>query len=142
MTLKVELFTAVILIVTAFAVGRCSVSPPTVKTTEQVNTNTKKDTDDKKVTTITQTPKGQTITTITEDITTKADTDTQTQIQQTVTPPKKNTLNISALGGMQFENSFQPVYGISVTKSIVGPVTAGVFGLNNGIVGLSIGLNF
>jgi hypothetical protein len=34
------------------------------------------------------------------------------------------------------------MYGISVHREFIGPITLGAFGLTNGTVGLSIGVNF
>ena len=35
-----------------------------------------------------------------------------------------------------------PLYGISANKEFIGPITIGAFGLTNGTIGLSIGVNF
>lgn len=53
----------------------------------------------------------------------------------------RDTLNISVLGGISFPLS-QPVIGISAQKNLIGPVTMGLWGLSNGTVGASLGLNF
>jgi len=142
MTIKTKVIISCIALLVAFTTGRYSVNTPTVKTEEEQTVEAQKDVETKKVTTITKDPKGNDVTVITEDTTIKANTDTKTQIEQTVTPPKKNTLNISALAGLGLSNSFQPVYGLSITKSVIGPVTAGIYGMNNGVLGISIGLNF
>lgn len=49
-------------------------------------------------------------------------------------------LNVSALVGTTFP--LNPVFGVSANKEILGPVTAGAWGLSNGTFGLSLGLNF
>lgn len=54
----------------------------------------------------------------------------------------KKTLNISALVSNNIHEPLNPIYGISVSKEFIGPVTIGAFGLTNGTVGLSIGVNF
>ena len=130
-----------------FAAGRYSVQSPTIKTKESIDVNTdiKKAKDTHKVTTIIKDPKtGEEITTITED--TKENTDktkeSVTKIDQTITPPKTGTVNISALGAMDFGGTFKPAYGVSVSKEFIGPITVGAFGLTNGVIGLSLGLNF
>jgi len=60
----------------------------------------------------------------------------------TVIPPKLSTLNVSALVGTDPMNSFKPLYGFSVSKQFIGPVTIGLWGLTNSTVGISLGLNF
>jgi len=78
--------------------------------------------------------------------TTVTTTDNSTQVKtdtNTAIVTKSPTLNISGLVANDFSRGIlQPVYGASVSKQVMGPVTAGVFGLSNGIIGLSIGLNF
>lgn len=52
-------------------------------------------------------------------------------------------VTISALAGINpFSGAQTPVYGASITKPILGPITVGAWGLNNGTVGVSIGLSF
>lgn len=130
---------------TAFAFGRYSAPvTPTVKTHEITNTSEsmKKDQDTHKKISITKKPDGTVITDITVDTDTKTDANKNTDLKldQTVTPPKRSTLNVSALGGYDFRKG--PVYGGSVSKEVLGPITIGGFGLTNGTVGVSIGLNF
>lgn len=56
---------------------------------------------------------------------------------------KAKNLNVSALVANDFSTSIiRPVYGVSVSKEVLGPVTVGVFGLTSGVVGVSLGLNF
>lgn len=49
--------------------------------------------------------------------------------------------NVSALFGTSIHD-LQPIYGISVTQEVLGPVTLGAFGMSNGTVGLSLGWSF
>ena len=150
MKLQYKIAIAAISLLAAFAAGRYSVSQPSIHTVVDTNTKTNTDTDTNKhettVTTVVEQPNG-TKTTTTK--TTENDTidqtqnqDTVSEITQTVTAPKKNTLNISALAGLDLSNSMKPVYGASVNKNFLGPVTMGVFGLTNGTVGVSLGLSF
>jgi hypothetical protein len=54
-----------------------------------------------------------------------------------------STLNISALVANDFSRGvLVPTYGVSVSKQLLGPVTVGGFGLTNGTIGISIGINF
>jgi hypothetical protein len=55
--------------------------------------------------------------------------------------PRKKT-NVSVLMSNDFSARFKPVYGISVQRELLGPITVGVFGLTNSTVGVSIGINF
>lgn len=148
---KTKVIGSILVVLTAFAAGRYSVNSPTIKTTETL-VQTDKTTEDKNThtkTTITEVKQPTGIDTTTTVIDQVANDDTVSQdqqkleVQQTVTPPKKDTLNISVLGANDFSRGLLvPTYGLSVTKSVFGPVTVGAFGLMNGVVGVSIGLNF
>lgn len=146
LTTKTKIIVSIVVMAVAFASGRYSVSNPTVKTHEVVNTDsdTKVNKETHKVTTITEDKDGKKTTTITEDSDTKADktTDTNKTLDQTVTPQKTGTVNISALAGLSFDGTFKPAYGASVSKELIGPLIVGAFGLTNGTIGLSLGLNF
>ncbi len=136
-----------ILIAGAFAAGRYSVAKPEVvtKNVTQASVKTDENKDIHKVVvtkTVTQ-PSGvkETDTTVTTDTTVHDTQDTQ-ETSKTMTdiiPAKTGTLNISALGA--YSNG-SLTYGASVTKQIIGPLTAGVFGLTNGTIGVSIGMSF
>lgn len=139
-------------VVLAFSIGRYSVRSPEVHDIKSIQTDTKKDENrdthrDTTITTI-KTPDGtvKTVKTITEisDIETKTDTNQTRLSSHDSIPPKTGTINISGLVGNDFSKSWSltPIYGISVTKEFLGPVTLGGYGLTNGIIGLSIGLNF
>lgn len=94
----------------------------------------------------TTTPKGDTITrtVVVED----TKTDVKTDTSKTQTPavpadvPRKRLTNISALTALDVPSSLTPVYGISVTREVLGPITVGAFGLTNGTVGVSVGVTF
>lgn len=149
MSLKNELILGVIGALLMFALGRYSVSSPTIKTTENQtiasNTDKDKNTHKQTTTTVVEEPNGEkkTVITTNEDTisTTHKTGDVSTHLEQTITPPKTNTLNVSALAATSF-SEFKPLYGVSVTKQVIGPITAGAFGLNNGTVGVSLGLSF
>lgn len=77
-------------------------------------------------------------TTTTTDHTQKIETDNKTSIVL-----KSSKLNISALIANDFSRGLLvPTYGVSIQKEFIGPLTLGAFGLTNGVVGLSVGLNF
>lgn len=142
-------------VATSFAVGRWSV--PAVKTVEtQVikNDKTKQDTEidvnKHKDTTVTETvrPDGtkQVVTHTTEDTnkqtnTEKTDeTNTQTDSKTTeVSSTSKVTVSVLTATSTDLHGI---VYGGSVTKPVLGPITLGVFGFTSGVFGASVGLTF
>lgn len=135
----------------AFASGRYSIQSPTTKITTTTHTTTQqdqvKDTHTQTTITVLKTPDGTVKTTKIIDQVADVKTDT-TKVQDKKSldisiPPKTNTLNISALVANDFSRGLLvPTYGASVTKEILGPITIGGFGLTNGTIGVSIGLNF
>jgi hypothetical protein len=142
---------AVIALAVSFSAGRYSVGQPTVSTV--VDTKTKvdvaKDSDTNTKTKIVEVKtKDGTVTKTTtieqiKDEDTKIVQDIQTHAQQTITPPKRNSVNISALMGTRLTDNFGvPIYGAMVSKEVLGMVTVGAFGLTNGTVGVSIGFTF
>ncbi len=67
---------------------------------------------------------------------------TETDTKQSVAY-QNPTLNVSVLVANDFSiRAIKPIYGVSVTKEVLGPITVGAFGLTSGTVGLSVGLNF
>jgi hypothetical protein len=151
LTTKTKIIIGVIVLVVTFAAGRWSVGQKTVKTTEQItatdNKQENKNTHTKTTITETKQPSGaDTTVTVIDQV--ANDTMTQkdisnTNIQQIVTSAKKSALNISVLGAEDFSHGLtQPTYGLSVTKEILPPVTVGAFGLMNGVIGVSIGIDF
>ena len=90
-------------------------------------------------------PDGTTSTTQTTDTTSRSNIiENQDETTKTVTQAqKKSTMNVSILAANDFTKpTIIPRYGVSVTKELIGPLTFGVFGVNNGVVGISLGLNF
>ena len=135
----------------AFAAGRYSVSQKTISTKEGIISDDKKK-EDAETHTVTHTvtvvkPDGNSVTT-TDTQTNISDKqidtdDTKTSISQVTSIAARSTINISALAGVNANNLSQvPIYGISISKEVLGPITAGLYGLNNGILGVSIGVNF
>ena len=126
--------------VTSFAMGRFSVST-TKQTTDVKQVDRDKDTRTQTVVTTVKSPDGTVKTVETRDTTTSIKTEIK-QVNTTAvkSPPK---LNISALVGNDFsQRSIVPLYGISIQKEVLGPVTVGAFGLTNGTIGISLGLDF
>lgn len=53
----------------------------------------------------------------------------------------KNTITINGLIGLGLQDR-QPIYGISVSKQLLGPIQIGIWGLSNKTGGFSLGLSF
>lgn len=125
-----------IMMVTAFGLGYFfrNAQPSLVSQTAQV-----KD-DHTVITTVTTKQKDGTKTVQTIDSTVK--TNTKETVKQST--QAKAQLNVSALAGYDFNSSRlpTPVYGVAVTKQVLGSLTVGAFGLTNGTVGVSLGVNF
>lgn len=98
-------------------------------------------------TTVTK-PDGSTQTTETTVTDTKKKTQTDTVADKDVSTEKSVTfeqsrITISAMFGSNLSGLFvPPVYGLSATKPILGPVTLGGWGLSTGVFGVSLGVTF
>lgn len=131
--------------VVSFAAGRYTV-PTKVKTDEKVEKkkDETKNTDKTKhkVTTITTDTSGHKIEVITEDDTTKQ---TNHIVSDTT---KEKTKEVSSQGGTlnvlglvkRNASTGQLDLGAGVTKDILGPINLGIFGYQNGDLGVSLGL--
>lgn len=144
--MKTKIIIGTVVLLTAFAAGRYSVQKPAVTTIEDKHTDTEvhKDKDTHKITTITKEPDGKTTTTIVEDSNTHTDKDksTDSHLDQKITPQKISTLHLAAMAGTQLGHGLVPAYGLLVSKQVLGPITVGAFGFNNGLVGVTVGLDF
>ena len=157
MTIQVkEILAGVVVVIAAFAIGRYT-GPEKVKIitkTVTIATDTKTDDettqDHKKVTIIEITKPDGTdtkTTTVVDDTdsqdksvdTSKTTTDESQTTEITKGSPK---ILVSALAARNLSNFATPIYGGMVSKSILGPVTIGAFGLSDKTVGLSLGLMF
>ena len=139
-----KIIISLLVLLATFAAGRYSNDQANVKTVTQTNTETQEAEHKNvhEVEVITKSPTGA----VTETITTDTSTQVQTAVQSssktaTVTAPPPS-INISALVGTSIHSFGTPVYGLSAQKELLGPVIIGAFGLTNGTVGVSIGLNF
>lgn len=137
MSLKYKLLILTFSLVLSFSLGRYSAtSKSTPQTQETTNTGEKIHT----VTVITE-DHGKKVTEVTQDetVNTTSKETTKSTIQSA---PKQSNFNVSVLGGVLVQTRPDLVYGVSVSKQVIGPITGGLFGLSNGILGVSIGLNF
>jgi hypothetical protein len=161
MSPKSKIILVVITVVTAYAFGRFS-APEKVKIETKIVTVEKKvkDTDTtvdknrhKKVVIVEETKPDGTktkTTTITDDTTTKSDrktkeTDKIAQKEKTSKEVISSSakLTVSAMAGVNLGLTNNPlVYGASVSKTILGPISLGAFYLTPSIVGATIGLSF
>lgn len=55
-------------------------------------------------------------------------------------PVVQSTTSIHALAGMDV--NFKPVYGLEVSKQLLGPIEVGAWGMTNGTIGISVGVRF
>ncbi len=135
MTIKEKVLgiVAILALASSFEAGVHSVDISTSKV-DTINIDHKKTT-----IVVVKKPDGSSTTTETIDEKSKTKTDAISQI-----PVKTNQkTNISVLVGNDFSRSVvKPIYGISVNRELIGPVTVGAYGLTSGIIGLSIGVNF
>lgn len=119
------------MITSAFYLGRYSAPKTTTDKSVEETKNTHTET-----TTIKQ-PDGTVKTVTVTDTSKQVSKDTKTSVA-----PNVSKVNVSLLSGYDYAYTSRPVYGVSISKEVIGPVTAGVFGLSNGIVGVSVGVNF
>lgn len=147
-----KILLGIVALVTAFAFGRYTVSVKPNVTTITATKSASQTVADKDTHTQTQIvevkePTGEvkTTTTITKDTVSVVDKtrNVETQATETVSQSTRKTLNVAALVGMDVVHHLgTPVYGVSVSKELIGPVTVGVFGMSNSLVGISVSLNF
>ena len=125
--------------------------PDKIKTevrTETVTQCVEKSSDkkDNLKTVIVQKKNGDSITTITENSDTKTVADSQTAASSTDSTYEKishgSKVSLSALVGTSVSSFPISIYGIAVSRELLGPVTVGAWGLTDKTFGASIGLNF
>lgn len=165
MSTKVRIIIVVVSLGTAFAVGRYTV-PEKIKTVVQTVEVEKKvvttDTDKKEkkhkevVVTDTKNKDGSETTTTKTVEDTNLDNKTNDKIADNTSDTKTDSkevtktgsrLNISALGGVPISLSSGPgigkfVYGVHVSRDLIGPISVGLWGLSSSEFGMSIGLTF
>lgn len=146
METKTKFIIVVVALAVSFASGRFLTPVKTVIKTVEVEKKTEDTHKEKhKKTTIIEHPDGSKETIITDDVESDKKTKDETKnTSDTEITRSSSRLNISALAGGQISFS-QPMplaLGASVTKDILGPVSVGLWGLNNGMGGVSIGLSF
>lgn len=136
----------------SFAVGRWASPTKTIIETKVVTVEVEKKQTDieqhKKVTIVdAKKPDGtETKTTvITDDKDTKSSETDQKSSSETTkkeTDRSSSKVTVSALAALNISAPGVPIYGVAVTKPILGPLTVGIFGLSNSTAGVSVGLTF
>lgn len=135
-----------IILILAFLAGRYSQIDTKTETKTESTDIKQIDKDSHTKTTIVsvKNPSGEEVTTtiITKDTDTEIKDNKQVDsLTLTQTTSKKMDTNISFLVGLK-PTTFQPVYGISAGKPILGPITVGVWGLTDTTFGVSLGVQF
>lgn len=125
-------------LVAAFALGRYTGQRPAVEIKETAVTKQVQDVETKKTTTIVKSATGEVKTVITEDTVSKTKTD-----KSVVTKTKDAaTLNVSLLVGYNYRSPSLPIYGVMVSKKLLGPIAVGAWGMTNNTAGISLGMEF
>ncbi len=79
----------------------------------------------------------------TKTTTTTQDDDKSTKDKSsTITTLDKPSWKVAGLAGLSLNNLTAPIYGGQIERRIIGSVSAGVWGLNNGTGGVSLGIQF
>lgn len=142
MTTRLKLLLITLAIVCSFAAG--NYAGKILTKTESIQTSDKTDTTTttKTTTTTTKQPDGKETTTTTTDTTTAIKERNTTNIKkEEIVAPSKRFINVSLLGSYNQKDK-SPMYGVSITSRFLGPFTAGAFAFENGMIGLSIGVDF
>ncbi len=156
MDLKYKVLISVAVIAIAFAGGRYSTPVKTVTkiqtvTVEKETTKTDTDTAIHKIITKTEVDKPdgtKTITTVTRDDTTKKTDSTSSDDKNTtsstveVSVKGSQKVNLAILAGTNYHDIGTLIVGAHVSTNLIGPVTIGAFGLSDGVLGVSLGLEF
>ncbi len=159
MTDQTKAFISIAAVLTAFAFGRYSV-PLTEKTEtrtaamEQTQTDitatAARDRHTDTVITETRKPDGTVekrteIKAETQTVTERSrqETDVASQVSDIKTEKTRQAsqVHLSALAGFSVHDLTAPVYGGSVSKEVLGPISVGFWGLSSGVVGASVGVS-
>lgn len=144
MSTRLTLLIGLLIAVMFFALGRYTTTSKTI--TQDKKTDEVKDTQTQKHEVITQVKKPDgSVTTVTVIDTARSTQDNKTSdtLTKTVEKPRTPITNISLLVSTSTHSfTSPPTYGISINREIAGSITVGAFGLVNGTIGLSIGINF
>lgn len=126
----------------SFAIGKYTATPAETTTTTKTDTERTKNTNSHTVTTTVQEPTGQVKTVVVTDTNTQTETTQRQEKDTEQVSAKKDLVNIALLGGYNVLKPNGVEYGLSVSKPLLGPITSGLWVMNNGTIGLSVGINF
>jgi hypothetical protein len=137
---KTQIIVTIILVVAAFGAGRY-LTPTKVVTKTQVVTQTNDIIHDHIHTVVVTNPNGTTTTTTDNNsvIDDKTDTDSNSS---TVTTYSKPQWKVSGMAGLSVNSLSTPIYGAQVERRILGPISAGIWGLSNSTGGVALSLEF
>lgn len=140
--MKNKLIVISIILLMGIAIGRF-LSPDKVKTeTRVVEVEKIVEKVVRQTVTILEKPDGTKETVIVTDSNTSSKTNEQSTNAIKEVTGSKDRINVSVLAGSSFPlNLSSPIYGLSANKNILGPISAGVWGLSNKTFGVSLGLN-
>jgi len=152
LTTKTKVISVLLITVTAYAFGRWSAPEKIVEKRVEVvrvdkSVDTNKDQRKEVVKHTVTKPDGTTETTETTVTDTKKKTEVTVSTEKNVSTEKTVTFSTSkvtimALVGSELSLPLVPIYGLSITKPVLGPVTAGAWGFSNRTFGVSVGLTF
>ncbi len=156
MTRKTKFIIVGVTILVAYAAGRYTTPAKVVTVTKEVEVEKKTaetDTDRNKhretTTTEVQKPDGtkETTTKVVEDTLTNrqtklTDDSVKTAEAKTETTYNASVLTLAVLAGLKTQDHFTPVYGLSASKEVLGPIGVGAFGFTDGVFGASLSLSF
>jgi hypothetical protein len=66
---------------------------------------------------------------------------TETSVKNSKVVENKPSVNIHAMAGLDVLNPKGVVVGVHANKQILGPISLGVFGFTNNVIGLSLGMS-
>jgi len=156
---RTKIIILVVALIGSFALGRYTVPEKKIEEKKTTEDKTKDVTKEKKQKKHKKThivkeektaPDGSktVVTIIDHDTKTDTSSDSKTAIEghkttedKVITVRGDSKVTLSALGGIDILSG-KPIYGASLTKPVLGPLTLGIFGLSNGSVGASIGFTF
>lgn len=155
MDLKYKILIVTVVLVGTFALGRYTVpekikiETKVVEVVKEVKvTDTKQDAHKHTVITEVSLPSGEKKKTTEIVYDSSKERDSHTVIDDTKKESSTETVvkgdskvSISLLGGLKLDNR-TPVYGASISKPVLGPLTIGIWGLSDSSCGASIGVTF
>lgn len=140
MTTRNIIIISVLALATSFAIGRY-LTPERVKTEIKTVTVEKVVVEVKRVvTTVKEKPDGTKETVIVEDSKTNTNENSQTVDSKHEETKSKNKLIVAAMAGMNIPVDGQLIYGLEVSKNLLGPIRMGIFGMTNKTAGITLGL--